>query len=165
MIHYNSWNKRKLPNLIITWTPIFLICRVWHIFLAPLKYSPLTSSVDVIHKIADSDITPKSADTDAHLIDSLMTQSWKLWVLAFFLPNFCVNTYPQFWNKNDFILKFLFIYSPCCNRSFQNKRMAPNLSGQILYNTPTVSSPIHSASLLSPFLNKHQQPKPPPPKL
>ena len=26
--HYNSWNKRKFANLIITWTPIFLIRRV-----------------------------------------------------------------------------------------------------------------------------------------
>ena len=61
-------------NLIITWTPIFLICRVRHIFLASLKYSPLTPSADVIHKITDSDITSKLADTDSHLIDFLMTQ-------------------------------------------------------------------------------------------
>ena len=71
--YYNSWNKRKLSNLIITWTPIFLIHRVRHISLAPLKYSPLTSSADVIHKIANSDITSKSADTNSHLINYLMT--------------------------------------------------------------------------------------------
>ena len=86
--HYNSWNKRKLPNLIITWTLIFLICRVRHIFLAPLKYSPLTPLADAIHKIANSDITSKSADTDSHLIDYLTTQSWKLRVPAFFFPKF-----------------------------------------------------------------------------
>ena len=91
MTHYNSWNKRKLPNLIITWTLIFLICRVWHIFLAQSKYSPLTSSTGVIYKIADSDIASKSTYTDSHLIDSLMTQSWKLWVPTFFFPNFVVN--------------------------------------------------------------------------
>ena len=64
--------KEKHPNLIITWTPIFLIRRVRHISVAPLKYSPLTPSADVIHKIADSDITSKSADTDSHPINSLM---------------------------------------------------------------------------------------------
>ena len=91
MTHYNSWNKRKLPNLIITWTPIFPIRRFRHVSLAPLKYSPLTPSADVIHKIADSVITSKSADTDSHPIDSLMTQSWKLRVPSFFFPNFGVN--------------------------------------------------------------------------
>ena len=67
--------KRKLPNLITTWTLIFLVCRVRHIFLAPFKHSPLTPSADVIYKIANSDIASKSADTDSHLIDSSMTQS------------------------------------------------------------------------------------------
>ena len=165
MTHYNSWNKRKLPNLIITWTPIFLIRRVRHISLAPLKYSPLTPSTDVIYKIVDSDIASKSTDTDSHLIDSLMTQSWKLRVPTFFFPNFGVNTCPQFLDKNDFISKFLFICYPCCNRSFQNKRMAHDFSCQSLYNTPTILFLIRSACLLSPsFSNKLQQPKLPPPK-
>ena len=48
------------------------------------------SSADVIYKIADSDIASKLADTDSHLIDSLMTQSWKLRVPTFFFPNFSV---------------------------------------------------------------------------
>ena len=91
--HYNSWNKRKFSNLIITWTLIFLICRVRHIFLTPFKHSPLTPSADVIYKIADFDIASKSADTDWHLIDSLMTQSSKFRVSAFFFPNFDVNRY------------------------------------------------------------------------
>ena len=67
--------KEKLPNLIITRIPIFLICRVRHIILAPLKHSPLTPSADIIHKIADSDTESKPADIDSHLIDSLMIQS------------------------------------------------------------------------------------------
>ena len=67
--------KENFLNLIITWTLIFLICRVRHIFLAPFKHRPLTPSADVIYKIADSDIASKSANTDSHLIDSLMTQS------------------------------------------------------------------------------------------
>ena len=75
MTHYNSCNKRIFSNLIITWTLIFLICRVRHIFLAPFKHSPLMSSADIIYKIADSDIASESADTNSHLIDSLMTQS------------------------------------------------------------------------------------------
>ena len=53
---------KKLPNLIITWTLIFLICRVRHIFLTPFKHSPLTPSAEVIYKIDDSDIASKSAD-------------------------------------------------------------------------------------------------------
>ena len=91
MTHYNSWNKWKLHNLIITWTLIFLICRVRHIFLTPFKHSSLTSSADVIYKIADSDIASKSADTDSHLINSLMTQSWIFEFPAFLFPNFGVN--------------------------------------------------------------------------
>ena len=63
--------KENIPK--ITWTPIFLIRRVRYVSLTPLKYSPLTPSADVIHKIADFDITSKSADTDSHPIDSLMT--------------------------------------------------------------------------------------------
>ena len=86
-----SWNKRKLPNLIITWTLILLICRVRHIFPTSFKHIPLTPSADVIHKIADSDITSKTADIDSYLIDSLMTQSWKLRVSVFFFPNFGAN--------------------------------------------------------------------------
>ena len=66
---------KKLPNLIITWTLIFLICRVRYVFLAPVKHSLFTPSAAIIHKIADSDIVSKSADTDPHLNDSLMTQS------------------------------------------------------------------------------------------
>ena len=85
---------KKLPNLIITWTLIFLICRVRHIFLAPFKYSPLTPSADVIYKIANSNIASKLADTNSRLIDSLMTQSWKLRVPAFFFPNFGINRGP-----------------------------------------------------------------------
>ena len=92
MTYYNSWNKRKFSNLTITWTLIFLICRVQHIFLTPFKHSPLMPSADVIYKIANSDIASKSANIDSHLIDSLMTQSWKLRVLAFLFPNFGENT-------------------------------------------------------------------------
>ena len=126
--HYNSRNKRKLPNLIKTWTLIFLICRVRHIFLAPFKYSPLMSSADIIYKIVDSDIASKLADTDSHLIDSLMTQSLKLRVPMFFFSNFSVTHAPQFWDKNDFIPKFLFTYSPCCDCSFRNIRVTPDFS-------------------------------------
>ena len=153
--------KENFLNLIITWTPIFLFRRDRHISLVPLKYSPLTPSADVIHKIANSDITSKSADTDSHPIDSLMTQSWKLRVPTFFFPNFGVNIWPPILGSNDFIPKFLFICSLCCNRSFQNKCMATDFSSQGLYNTQTISFPIRSACLLSPsFSNKLQQPKP-----
>ena len=71
--HNNSWNKRKLPNLTITWTLISLVWRVQHIFLTSFKHSPSMPSADVIDKIADSDITSKSAYTDSYPIDSLMT--------------------------------------------------------------------------------------------
>ena len=67
-----------------------------------------------------------------------MTQSWKLRVPTFFFPNFGVNTCPQFWDKNNFISKFLFICSPCCDCSFENIRVTPDFSGRILYNTPIV---------------------------
>ena len=86
--YYNSWNKRKLHNLIISWTLIFLIYRVQHVFLAPLKYSPLTSSADVIYKIADSDITSKSTDTDSHPIDSLDNTILEALSFRVLLPKF-----------------------------------------------------------------------------
>jgi len=35
----------------------------------------LTSSIDVIYKIADSDTVSKPTDIDSHLIDFLMIQS------------------------------------------------------------------------------------------
>ena len=54
----------------------------------PSICSPLILSVDVIYKIANSDTASKLADLDSHLIDSLMIQFYKPWVLAFFFPKF-----------------------------------------------------------------------------
>ena len=75
-----------------------------------------------------------------------MTQSWKLWVPTFFFPNFGVNTCPP---PNFGIKMILFqnFYLPVHHvATIYSEIYAWPLifSVRILYNTPTVSFPIHS---------------------
>ena len=68
--------KENIPNLKITWTLIFsFLYSPTYFSPTPSVRSPLTSSADVIYKIADFNTASKPANIDSHLIDSLMIQS------------------------------------------------------------------------------------------
>ena len=95
-----------------------------------------------------------------------LAQTWKPASFRVLLPNFGVNTCPQFWDKMVlFQNSNLLVYRAATILSW-DVRITPNFLTWALYNIPIVSLLTHSTFSLSPsFLSQLQQLMSSPPRL